>query len=63
MRKNFEKKKRQYNPVQKEQYSGIQECKFCGRKHEMVKSNQTCNLCKRSVVIILLLNAQERIRK
>ncbi|CAB4002703.1 Hypothetical predicted protein, partial [Paramuricea clavata] len=53
MRKNFEKKKRQYNPVQKEQYSGIRECKFCGRKHEMVKSKcpalgKTCNLCKRS---------------
>jgi hypothetical protein len=48
MRNNFEKKKRQYNPVQKEQYSGIQECKFCGRKHEILKSKQTCNLCKRS---------------
>jgi hypothetical protein len=54
MRKNFEKIKRQYNhPVQKEQYSCIRECKFCGRKHEMVKSKcpalgKTCNLCKRS---------------
>ena len=54
MRKNFEKIKRQYNhPVQKEQYSCIRECKFCGRKHEMVISKcpalgKTCNLCKRS---------------
>jgi hypothetical protein len=43
----------QYNPVQKEQYSGIRECKFCGRKHEMVKSKcpalgKIFNFCKRS---------------
>ena len=53
IRKNFEKKRRQHNPIQKNEYSGIRECKFCGHKHEMVKSKcpalgKICNLCKRN---------------
>ena len=51
IRKNFEKKKRQHNPIQNNKYSGVRECKFCGHKHQMVKSKcsalgKTCNSCK-----------------
>ncbi len=51
VRRKFGKKKRQHNSVYVEQ-PGVRECKFCGRKHEMVKSkcpalDKTCNLCKR----------------